>query len=185
MYDYDSNAILLEGITSKGQSKLLQAYKVLHSRLVTAGLRPRYHHLDNEASTIFKSFLRAQQIDYQLTPPGMHHRNAAERAICTWKNHFIAGLSSLNPRFPLRFWCQLLPQSAFTLNLLCQSLLNPRLSGYAQLHGPFDINPTPLAPPDTKPSSSMAPTNVTLEIHMVKTHGTLHPPWSTTGAFEL
>ena len=147
LYDYDSNAILTEGITSRGQSELLRAYKVLHERLVAAGHKPQFQRLDNEASGVFKRFLTMHDIDYQLTPAGMHRRNAAERAVRTWKNHFLAGLASINPRFPLRFWCQLLPQAEITLNLLRQSRINPKLSAYAQLFGQFDFNRTPLAPP--------------------------------------
>jgi hypothetical protein len=37
-----------------------------------------------------------------------------------------------------------------TLNLLQTSRLNPRLSAHAQLHGMFDFNRTPLAPPGTR-----------------------------------
>ena len=128
LYDYDSNAILVEGISSRGQSELLRAYQTLHGRLVHAGLRPKMQRLDNEASLLYKKFLQSQGIDFQLTPASVHRRNAAERAIRTWKNHFISGLSSMNPRFPLMYWCQLLPQSELTLNLLRQSRLNPRLS---------------------------------------------------------
>eukprot|EP00978_Attheya_sp_CCMP212_P006283 scaffold14236_cov54-Attheya_sp.AAC.5 len=37
-----------------------------------------------------------------------------------------------------------------SLNLLRGSRLNPKLSAYAQVHGAFDFNRTPLAPPGTK-----------------------------------
>ena len=89
-------------------------------------------------------------IDFQLTPPGIHRRNAAERAIRTFKNHLIAGLCSTDPKFPLYLWDKLLPQAMITLNLLRGSRLNPKLSAYAQVHGPFDFNRTPLGPPGTK-----------------------------------
>jgi hypothetical protein len=147
LYDYDSNAIITEGITSRGQVELLRAYTKLINKLKQAGLKPKLQRLDNEASAAMKSFMTSQTIDYQLTQAGLHRRNAAERAIRTWKNHFLAGLSSVNPRFPLRLWCQLLPQAELTLNLLRQSRVNPKLSAYAQLHGQFDFNRTPLAPP--------------------------------------
>ena len=56
LYDYDSNAILIEGIASKGQSELLRAYMLLLNRLKSAGLTPKMQRLDNEASGMFKKF---------------------------------------------------------------------------------------------------------------------------------
>ena len=83
-------------------------------------------------------------------PPHAHRRNAAERAIRTFKNHFIAGLASTDPTFPLYLWSALVPQAVLTLNLLRTSRINPKLSLYAQIWGQFDFNKTPLVPPGTK-----------------------------------
>ena len=94
-----------------------------------------------------QGFSPHEKIDFQLVPPGLHRRNAAERAIRTFKNHFIAGLCSVDKHFPLHFWDKLLPQAELTLNLLRGSRINPKLSAYAQLHGAFDFNRTPMAPP--------------------------------------
>jgi hypothetical protein len=85
-----------------------------------------------------------------LVPPYNHQQNAAKRAIAIWKDHFIAGLASLNPAFPMHLWCHLIPQANQTLNLLRPSRLNPRLSAEAHLNGAFDYNKTPLAPPAPK-----------------------------------
>jgi hypothetical protein len=74
----------------------------------------------------------------------------AERAIRTWKNHFISILCSTDAEFPLKLWDHLLPQAQITLNLLRGSRVNPRLSAQAQLHGAFDFNRTPLGPPGTR-----------------------------------
>jgi len=43
LYDYDSNAILIEGITSRGKTELLRAYTHLLNRLHQAGLKPLLH----------------------------------------------------------------------------------------------------------------------------------------------
>ena len=83
-------------------------------------------------------------------PPHLHSQNAAEQAIQTFKNHFIAGLVFTHDNFPLHLWCQLLPQSILTLNFLQPSRINPSLLAQAQLHGQFDYNATPIAPPGTK-----------------------------------
>ncbi|KAI2502115.1 hypothetical protein MHU86_12345 [Fragilaria crotonensis] len=147
LYDYDSNSILVEPMRSRTGPCILGAFKTLHTRLVTAGLQPQLHRLDNECSTALKQFLTTESVDFQLVPPGMHRRNAAEGAIRTFKNHFIAGLCSVDKNFPLYLWDKLLPQAELTLNLLRGSRINPRLSAHAQLHGAFDFNRTPLAPP--------------------------------------
>jgi hypothetical protein len=58
------------------------------------------HWMDNEASKAIKELLVDEfGLDYQLVPPHIHQRNAAERAIRTFKNHFIAGLCSADPSF--------------------------------------------------------------------------------------
>ena len=89
-------------------------------------------------------------IKYQLVPPHIHRRNAAERAIRTFKNHFSAGIATLDPKFPICEWDRLLPQAILTLNLLRNSRVNPKLSAWAYLHGNYDFNKWPLAPPGTR-----------------------------------
>ena len=80
----------------------------------------------------------------------MHRRNAAERAIRTFKNHFVTILCGCDPEFPLHLWDRLAPQSILTLNLLRASRINPQLSAHAQLHGAFDFNRTPIGILGTK-----------------------------------
>ena len=147
VYDYDSNSILVEPMRNRTGPSILKAYTIIHTRLVAAGLRPQLQRLDNECSDALKTFMRDAAIDYQLVPPKVHRRNAAERAIRTFKNHFIAGLCSVDKNFPLHLWDKLLPQAELTLNLLRGSRINPKLSAHAQMHGHFDSNRTPLAPP--------------------------------------
>ena len=111
------------------------------------GFKPKLQKLDNEASTMLKEYMEKESIDFQLTSVGIHRRNKVERAIQTFENHFVAGLCSVDPTFPLHLWDKLIPQAVITLNLLRPSRINPKLSAYAQLHGPFDYNRTPLASP--------------------------------------
>ena len=113
-------------------------------------MAPSTYIMDNEASYELKNCILKHKLQYQLTPPHMHRINAAERAICTFKNHFIAGLATIDNKYPIREWDRLLPQSELTLNLLRKSRTHPHLSAYALLYGTFDFNRTPLAPPGTK-----------------------------------
>jgi hypothetical protein len=97
-----------------------------------------------------KNFFTINDIAYQLVPPHCHRRNAAERAIWTFKEHFVTGLSSFDPAFPLHLWDRLLPQAEITLNLLRTSRLHPQLSAAAHFHGLVDYNKIAFAPPGCK-----------------------------------
>ena len=94
--------------------------------------------------------MTARDKRFQLVPPHLHRQNSVERAIQTFKNHFIAGLASVNKNSPVHLWCRLLPHCLLTLNLLRPSRINPKLYAYAQLHGAFEFNRKPFAPPGTK-----------------------------------
>jgi len=93
-------------------------------------------------------YCASQGITLQYVAPNQHRANKAER---TFKNHFIATLSGADPDFPLAAWDLLIPQAELTLNLMRASNVNPFISAYYQLlHGRFNFNKTPLAPPGIK-----------------------------------
>jgi hypothetical protein len=150
VYDYDSNSITAEPMKSRSENDMVKAYTTIHTFLTSRGMRPILQRLDNECPAGLKKFMHQQGVDYQLVPPHLHRTNSAENAIATWKNHFVAGLSGTDPNFPMHLWCRLVQHANLTLNLLRASRINPRLSAHAQLHGAFDYNRTPLAPPGTK-----------------------------------
>ena len=47
--------------------------------------------------------------DFQLVTPNIHRRNAAERAICTFKAHFLAILAGVAPYYLRNLWVLLIP----------------------------------------------------------------------------
>ena len=147
---YGSNAILAIPMPNRTGPYLLKAYKEVHWILASRGFQPKYQRLDSEISKVFKDFLYSVNVDFQLTPARSHRHNT-ERAIRTFKNHFISILCSTDSTFPLKLWDQqLLEQAMITLNLLRGSRVTPSLSAQAQLHGAFDFNRTPLGPPGTR-----------------------------------
>ena len=89
-------------------------------------------------------------IAFQRFTPHIHRRNSAERAIQSWKIHFISGLSSTDPDFPISKWDHLTKKCDITLNLIRSYLSKPKLSAYTFLFGNFEFNQTPLAVPGTK-----------------------------------
>ena len=82
-------------------------------------------------------------MSYQLVPPDEHRQNIAERAIKTWKSHFIGVLAGTAATFPLYLWCQTLPQAYRQLLLLSQTNLNPNISAYAYVYGQHDYKAAP------------------------------------------
>ena len=87
MYDYESNGILVHPMKNRTTTEITNAFTFLDERLCRAGLKPRFHKLDNEAPKKLSTKLTNEKIDYQLVLPHIHRRNPAERAIRTLKNH--------------------------------------------------------------------------------------------------
>jgi hypothetical protein len=103
---------------SKTGPQIMAAYKQVHKMLTARGLKPKLQKLDNEASKALQEFMQENAIDYQLAPPQIHRRNAAKRAIRSFKNHFSAGLRSTDRNFPLNLFDKFLPQALIYLNLM-------------------------------------------------------------------
>lgn len=150
LYHYNANGILVHPLKNRSGPEIAQAWSQCTAIFNNTALKPDIHIMDNECSNDIKQAFKQHNITYQLVPPHMHRRNAAERAIRTFKNHFIAGLATCDPEFPLRAWDLLLPQAQLTLNLLRTSRINPALSAHQILFGNYNFNATPIAPPGTK-----------------------------------
>ena len=70
--------------------------------------------MDNECSDLVMNFLQQNNLELQLVPPNIHRTNAAEKAIGTFKDHFITGLATVHPEFPFHLWCRLIPLAVTT-----------------------------------------------------------------------
>jgi hypothetical protein len=144
LYDYDSNAIMEQPIKDRTAPELLRAFQVMEQELVARGIKQKLIKLDNEASKLLKRYLHQQNITFQLFPPYSHRRNAAERAIISFKDHLIAGLFSTDKSFPMHLWVRLLPQAVITLCMLRTSRINPKLSASTHIDGQYDYNRSPM-----------------------------------------
>ena len=162
--------------------QLVKAYRTGVTRLQQHGLTPQLQRLDNEVSQLMENEIKSHIIGYQLTPAGSHSRNATERAIQTFKNHFIAGLSSAHPSFSLRLWDKLIPQAVITLNLLRLSHLNSNLSAYSKMDGPYNYSVHPFAPPVCESSSITYHLNVYRGTFMHQKDTTSDLAFATTDA---
>ena len=149
-YDYQTNAILVEPVKSFDSPSILAAFQKHFRYLEGKGFKPTFNVLDNQASKVIKEFLMEEGSPYQFVEPHNHRVNASERAIQTWKNHFISGLCTTDSDFPTQLWDQLLPQAQDTLNLLRASRIDPSKSAYAVLEGEYNFERYLIAPPGTK-----------------------------------
>ena len=140
----------MEPLKCRLASAIVKAWNILNSKLTHGGHITKHYIIGNECNAELKKVLTKNELTFELTPPNMHRRNAAERSIRTFKSYFLAGLATCNPNFPIMELDRLLHQSELTLNLLRTSRVNPTLFFYAYLFGNFDFNKTPLAPIGTK-----------------------------------
>jgi hypothetical protein len=150
-YAYDVNYIFALPITNLKDDTILEAFDQVFQQLKEKGYKPSFNVTDNQAATPIKAYLKKEETKYQFVEPSNHRVNAAERAIQTFKNHFISGLCSTDRDWPLQLWDQITEQALITLNLLRTSRIDPTKSAYHQFYGhKYDWNAHPLAPPGTK-----------------------------------
>ena len=108
IYHYDANCIIAEPLKDRTAGEIAKAHQRVYDYLKLRGLQPKFEILDNECSGDLIRMMTKNNINFQLVPPHLHQANAAERAIRTWKNHFIAILCGLDPKFPLQLWDRLI-----------------------------------------------------------------------------
>ena len=104
MYDHDSNGILVAPLKNRNSATIVTAWKSLFNRLTKHGHTTKMFVLDNEFSSQLKDTLTKARLNFQLVPPHVHRRNAAERAIKTLKNHFLSVLATADKEYPITEW---------------------------------------------------------------------------------
>ena len=108
MYDYDTNAILVHPLKTRQAAEITSAWTKLHTRLTKHGHVVTHFILDNEILSNLKHAFAKNNITFQVVPSHTHRANATERAIQTFKNHFLSGLAICDPDFPIAEWDRLL-----------------------------------------------------------------------------
>jgi hypothetical protein len=136
LYHYETNVILATPIAGLDDKSIFNAYKTHFEMLSSKGYKPKVNVMDNQATKFIKKFLTENDCKLQLVEPHNHRVNAAERAIQTFKDAFIARLATTDADFSLQLWDNLAPQVQDTLNLLRASRVNPKISAYEALNGP-------------------------------------------------
>ena len=89
-YDYDTNYIFAIPLKDLTNPSIIEGFDTIFKKMKDRRFRPQFNVTDNQASTAIKAYLKAQDCEYQFVEPSNHRVNAAERAIQTYKNHFIS-----------------------------------------------------------------------------------------------
>jgi hypothetical protein len=85
----DANYIFCEAMKNRSEDEMIEAYQKIIDRMKMAGLGLKTHQLDNKASKAYKQCIHQNGMTHKLVPPDNHRSNLAERAIQTFKHHFI------------------------------------------------------------------------------------------------
>eukprot|EP00956_Cyclotella_meneghiniana_P043791 scaffold287739_cov149-Cyclotella_meneghiniana.AAC.1 len=88
-YAYDPNYIFAVPIANLRDDTIIAAFDEVFQQLKTKGFKPAFNVTDNQAATPIKAYLTKEETEWQFVEPNNHRVNAAERAIQTFKNHFI------------------------------------------------------------------------------------------------
>ena len=107
---------------------MVAAFKENIKYLEEGGFKPVFNVIDDIASKAIRAYLKEAKVGLQLVEPNDHRANAAERAIQTFKNHFISRLCISNRDFPTILWSRLVSQAVRLLNMLQTSRVHPKLS---------------------------------------------------------
>ena len=138
MYFIDGSLILMEPMKSRHENEMIRAHNVLITRLKERNFAPKKQILDNEISKGYEKAICEHGMEVERVPKEAHHRNAAEKAIQTAKNHIKAVLAGCDESFPMHLWDRLLPQIELTCNLLRPANANPNVSAYQYVFGNHD-----------------------------------------------
>jgi hypothetical protein len=157
-YAVDPNYIKAYPIKSRHRHEIMKAYDEVYAFLRVRSYRPQLHKLDNETSHDVEVFIKENNAKLQYTPPDIHRTNPAERAIRTWKNHFVAIRAGAPSTYHLSNWCMDLKQMDITLNMLRPCTTNPKLSAYEAMEGMYSFDATPMAPIGTECMIHIKPT---------------------------
>lgn len=116
---------------SRTKELILKAYKKSICVLKSRGIIPRLQELEIEAVKCSKHTCTKKD----------------EKSHLTIQTSPILDMRAVNSDSPLYLWDKLIPRAIIILNLLHPLCINPKYLAYVQVHGAFNYNSTPIAPP--------------------------------------
>ncbi len=142
----DANYIFCELMKNQTEGEMITAYQKMVDRMKLLALGLKHHRFDNKCLAAFKTCIAKNGMTHELVTPDCHRCNILKWAIHMFKNHFVSFLSMVDNRFLFSLWCHLVQPAEFTINLLQQSNVAPKVSMYAHVHGQPDYMKCPFTP---------------------------------------
>jgi hypothetical protein len=118
----DTNTIHAVVIPNCQAASIRKAWEATHKNLMQQGHVPNLHILNNKWSQELKDAFTKHKIAFQQAPAKEHRANIAERAIRTFKNHFISILCSVDSNFPMTEWDRLIRHHLLMLHSLATAI---------------------------------------------------------------
>ena len=92
--EMDNNCIDAVCMKNRTTKELVDAYHKIFNRWKASGVvSPNWHMLDNKAPANFIQAIHENKCTVKLVPPDVHHRNATELAIQTFKGQIHLNFS--------------------------------------------------------------------------------------------
>jgi hypothetical protein len=121
---------------------LFLRHKTQFEFLERKGCKIKLNVMNNQCTKQIKKFLTENNCELMLVELHNHRVNVGESKIQTFKDHFISAPAMTDSESPLQLWDK--------LTSLVKNTLNPNISAYETIRGPYDWNHFPLAPPGCK-----------------------------------
>jgi hypothetical protein len=90
----------LEALKNNTGGELILAQAQALERMHKASIVPKHQILDNQKLAAYEEAMHPSGMIFELVPPDDHRRNTAEKAIQTFKDHFVGNLSGCAPTSP-------------------------------------------------------------------------------------
>ena len=104
LYNCNRNYIHSDHMPTRHAKSILAAYQKAIAVRIKSGLQPKLQQFNNECSLILQTIMDTQEIYFQLEQNHIHHHNADECAMYTFKSHLIYDLCSTDENFALNPW---------------------------------------------------------------------------------
>jgi hypothetical protein len=146
---YHPHSGYIRAIPIKSKSDISRTLEYMFSEQVKLGHRIDTVFIDNEVDNDARAFFAQQRVKLNQVAPYCHRANPAERAIGTFKDHFVAMLSGRDPTCPLAYWNEAVTMAEVTLNLMRPGP-NGKSAYEAYWGRPYDLSANPMVPWGTR-----------------------------------